>query len=74
MQVTLLSKEIGYIPSYKRSDMTDGLHKAFGFHTDYEFISKSDTLSIQGDIRSKRLNWIICFVTFPPRTSLYASK
>jgi len=46
MQVTLLSKEIGYIPSYKRSDMTDGLHKAFGFHTDYEFISKSDMRSI----------------------------
>lgn len=41
MQVTLLSKESGYIPSYKRTDMTDDLHKAFDFHTDYEFISKS---------------------------------
>lgn len=41
MKVTLLSKESGYIPSYKRTDMTDDLHKAFGFHTDYEFISKS---------------------------------
>ena len=46
MQVTLLSKESGYIPSYKRTDMTDDLHKAFGFHTDYEFISKSDMRSI----------------------------
>lgn len=46
MQVTLLSKESGYIPSYKRTDITDGLHKVFGFHTDYEFISKSDMRSI----------------------------
>lgn len=46
MQVTLLSKESGYIPSYKRTDMTDDLHKVFGFHTDYEFISKSTMRSI----------------------------
>ena len=46
MQVTLLSKESGYIPSYRRTDMTDDLHKVFGFHTDYEFISKSTMRSI----------------------------
>lgn len=46
MQVTLLSKESGYIPSYKRTDLTDDLHKAFGFRTDYEFISKSAMRSI----------------------------
>ena len=46
MQVTLLTKESGYIPSYKRTDMTDDLHKVFGFHTDYEFISKSTMRSI----------------------------
>ena len=46
MKVTLLSKESGYIPSYKRTDVTDDLHKAFGFHTDYEFISKSAMRSI----------------------------
>ena len=46
MQVTLLSKESGYIPSYKRTDMTDDLHKAFDFRTDYEFISKSAMRSI----------------------------
>ncbi len=46
MQVTLLSKESGYIPSYKRTDLTDALHKAFSFHTDYEFISKSAMRSI----------------------------
>jgi len=41
MQVTLLSEESGYVPSYKRTDLTDDLHRAFGFHTDYEFIPKS---------------------------------
>ena len=46
MQVTLLSKESGYIPSYRRTDLTDDLHKVFGFHTDYEFISKSAMRSI----------------------------
>ena len=46
MQVTLLSKESGYIPSYMRTDLTDDLHRAFGFHTDYEFISKSAMRSI----------------------------
>ena len=46
MQVTLLSNESGYIPSYRRTDLTDELHKVFGFHTDYEFISKSAMRSI----------------------------
>jgi hypothetical protein len=46
MQVTLLSKESGYIPSYKRTDLMDDLHKAFDFHTDYVFISKSAMRSI----------------------------
>lgn len=46
MQMTMLSRESGYIPSYKRTDITDELHKIFGFHTDYEFISKSSMRSI----------------------------
>lgn len=46
MQMTLLSKESGYTPSYKRTDLTDDLHRKFGFHTDYEFISKSTMRSI----------------------------
>ena len=46
MQVTRLSKESGYIPSYTRTDLTDELHKVFGFRTDYEFISRSAMRSI----------------------------
>ena len=46
MQMTLLSKDSGYIPSYKRTDLTDHLHKIFGFRTDFEFISKSSMRNI----------------------------
>lgn len=46
MQVTLLPKNSGYTPSYKRTDITDSLHDAFGFRTDYEFISKADMRGI----------------------------
>jgi transposase len=28
----------GYIPLYERDDLTDALHKAFGFRTDYEIV------------------------------------
>ena len=55
MQVTLLSKESGYIPSYKRTDMTDDLHKVFGFHTDYEFISKSAMRSIIKNTKTEEI-------------------
>lgn len=44
--MTLLSKESGYIPSYKRTKLTDKLHSVFGFRTDFEFISKSMMRSI----------------------------
>ena len=46
MQMTLLSKNSGYAPSYKRTKLTDLLHEKFGFHTDYEYISKSSMRSI----------------------------
>lgn len=41
MKVTLLTKDSGYIPSYKRTDLTDDLHETFGFRTDHEFTTKS---------------------------------
>lgn len=51
MQMTLLSKESGYIPSYKRTQLTDKLHSVFGFRTDLEFISKA---SMRSTIRSTK--------------------
>lgn len=46
MQMTLLDTVNGYIPSYTRTELTDALHKTFGFRTDYEFISKSSMRTI----------------------------
>lgn len=46
MQMTLLNTANGYIPSYIRTELTDTLHKTFGFRTDYEFITKSSMRSI----------------------------
>ena len=40
MNMTLLSQSSGYVPSYKRTDLIDELHRAFGFRTDYEYLSK----------------------------------
>ena len=46
MNVTLLSKDSGYIPAYKRTKLTDALHNTFSFRTDFEFITKSSMRSI----------------------------
>ena len=46
MQMSLLSGNSGYIPSYKRTDLTDALHNTFGFRTDYEFITKATIKNI----------------------------
>ena len=29
----------GYIPTYTRTALTDDLHEAFGFRTDYQIVS-----------------------------------
>jgi transposase len=46
MRMTLLNTASGYIPSYTRTELTDALHNAFGFRTDYEFITKSAMRSL----------------------------
>lgn len=46
MKLTLLNTANGYVPSYTRTEITDLLHKTFGFRTDYEFIKKSTMRSI----------------------------
>ena len=42
----------GYIPTYMRTDLTDALHKAFGFHTDFEIVSQRN----MGKILTKTRN------------------
>lgn len=46
MQVTMLNTASGYVPSYTRTELTDALHKTFGFRTDYEFITKATMRTI----------------------------
>ena len=46
-------QEQGFIPLYKRSKLTDGLHDACGFHTDYQFITKSQLKTIQKKSKGK---------------------
>jgi transposase len=36
----------GYIPAYTRTDLTDALHEAFGFRTDFEIIRSRDMKNI----------------------------
>ena len=36
----------GYIPTYTRDDLTDDLHDAFGFRTDYQIVSKKQMKNI----------------------------
>ena len=55
MNVTLLSKDSGYIPSYKRTKITDKLHNSFGFRTDYEFIRKSTMRTIIKETKQKKI-------------------
>lgn len=51
MNLTKLIKDGGYIPAYKRTDLTDTLHEIFGFRTDTEIITKS---AIRGIIKKSK--------------------
>ena len=41
----------GYIPTYTRTDLTDALHGAFGFRTDYQITSQKSMRKILNQIR-----------------------
>lgn len=46
-------QEQGFIPLYKREAITDDLHEACGFRTDYQFITKSKMRTIQKKSKGK---------------------
>ena len=50
MRVTK-AKEVGYVPAYTATDLTDALHEYAGFITDYEIIR---TKAMQGAIRRSK--------------------
>lgn len=41
----------GYIPTYTRTDLTDALHEAFGFRTDYQIVSLKQMKKIFRDTK-----------------------
>ena len=44
----------GYIPTYKRTDLTDDLHERFGFRTDTEIIRKSKMREMINKSKTKK--------------------
>ena len=47
-------QEQGFIPTYKRESITDALHEACGFRTDYQFITKSKMRTIQKQSKGRK--------------------
>ena len=45
----------GYIPTYTRTDITDDLHEAFGFRTDYQITSQQNMRKILNQIKKKKI-------------------
>ena len=45
---------IGYKPAYKRTDITDDLHKLFGFRTDYQITKKQKMRNIIHQTKDKK--------------------
>ena len=43
----------GYIPTYTRTDITDALHEAFGFRTDYQITSQKNMRKIINQTKKK---------------------
>lgn len=43
----------GYIPTYTRTDLTDALHNAFGFRTDYQITSQKNMRKILSKTQKK---------------------
>ena len=43
----------GYAPVYTRTDLTDKLHEAFGFRTDYQILSKGKIKEIVGKTKKR---------------------
>lgn len=50
----LIASGEGYIPAYTRTDITDDLHTAFGFRTDYQIISQKNMRKILNQTKKKQ--------------------
>ncbi len=46
-------KDTGFVPAYTRTEFTDDLHKAFGFRTDHEIITKAQMRHIVSETKKR---------------------
>ena len=53
MSVSRPGEKLGYIPAYTRTDLTDALHEAFGFRTDYEILTDASMKKIIRQTKKK---------------------
>ena len=44
----------GYLPTYTRTNLTDDLHEAFGFRTDYQILTKAHIKKIKAASKKRR--------------------
>ena len=50
----LIIADEGYIPTYTRTNLTDSLHEAFGFRTDYDIVSQKQMKKIFRDTKKQK--------------------
>lgn len=50
----LIAAGEGYIPAYTRTNLTDSLHEAFGFRTDYDIVSQKQMKKIFRDTKKEK--------------------
>lgn len=53
MDMMMIAPGEGYIPTYTRTDITDALHDAFGFRTDYQITSQKNMRKILNQTKKK---------------------
>ena len=51
----MIAPREGYIPTYTRTDITDALHDAFGFRTDYQITSQKNMRKILNQTKKKQI-------------------
>lgn len=54
MQMARPGEKLGYTPVYTRTDLTDALHEAAGFRTDYQIITDVNMRKIIREIKKKK--------------------
>lgn len=54
------AKDVGYIPSYTRTDVTDALHEKADFHTDYEITKNKAMKGIIRKTKQRTKEKIVC--------------